>query len=177
MALFGSVRDSNLFKSINRELLHNIIDTEVLVYQVNTEQTSYNFYGESDKMVYYTPTLIHALVTVDDQQWTDSDSGLDVSQTATFAFLKDDLVNVNVKPQPGDIVEYRSRFFELDSVIENQLVAGKDPDNWFGGSSHGASMSIIYAAHVTRQSTLNIVPTRFGSNTPVTKQSTLPSNI
>jgi hypothetical protein len=73
MALFGSVRDSNLFKSINRELLHNIIDTEVLVYQVNTEQTSYNFYGESDKMVYYTPTLIHALVTVDDQTWTDSD--------------------------------------------------------------------------------------------------------
>jgi hypothetical protein len=105
-------------------------------------------------MVYYTPTLIHALVTVDDQQWTDSDAGLDVSQTATFAFLKDDLVNVNVKPQPGDIVEYRSRFFELDSVIENQLVVGKDPDYTYsdadGLPDTGTSLSIIVNCHYTR---------------------------
>jgi hypothetical protein len=117
------------------------------------------------------------LATVDEQVWTSEDYGTDLTQNAVFAFLKDDLVNNNIKPEPGDIVEYRSRFFELDSIVENQLVAGKDPDNWFGGNSHGASMSIIYAAHMTRQSTLNIIPTRFGSNPPVTKQSTLPSNI
>ena len=177
MALFGSVRDSNLFKSINKELLHRIIDTEVLYYQVNTEDTAVNFYGESDKMAYYTPTLIHSLVTLDEQTWNDTDFGADISQTATFAFLKDDLLSRDIKPEPGDIIEYKSGFYELDSIVENQFVAGKDPDNWFGGSSHGASISVIYAAHLTRISALNIIPIRYGTNQPVTKQSTLPSNI
>jgi hypothetical protein len=177
MALFGSVRDSNLFKSINRELLHNIIDTEVLVYQVNTSETPSNFYGESDKMIYYTPTLIHALVTLDEPTWNDTDFGADVSQTATFAFLKDDLVSRNIKPEPGDIIEYKSGYYELDSIAENQFVAGKDPESWFGGDTFGASISIIYNAHLTRISALNIVPIRYGANQPITKQSTLPSNI
>jgi hypothetical protein len=176
MALFGSVRDSSLFKSINRELLHNIIDTEVMLYQLNTETSIENLYGESDKS-YYTPFLVHSLVTVDDDVWNDTEFGADISQTATFAFLKDDLLDKNVKPEVGDIIEYRSRFFELDGLVENQLVAGKDPDNWFGGDSFGASISVIYAAHMTRISALNIIPIRYGTNQPITKRTSLPSNI
>ena len=177
MALFGSVRDSNLFKSINKELLHRIIDTEVLFYQINADDTAVNFYGESDKKVFYTPILIHSLVTLEEPIWNDTEFGADVSQAAVFAFLKDDLVERNIKPEPGDIIEYKSGYYELDSIAENQFVAGKDPDNWFGGSSHGASISIIYNAHLTKVSSLNIVPIRYGTNQPITKQSSLPSNI
>ena len=176
MALFGSVRDSNLFKSINKELLHRIIDTEVLYYELNTETSIENLYSESDKS-YYIPNLVHCLVTVDDQTWNDTDFGPDVAQTATFAFLKDDLVEKSIKPEIGDIIEYRSRFFELDGLVENQLVAGKDPENWFGGDTHGASISVIYAAHMTRISALNIIPIRYGTNQPITKRTSLPANI
>ena len=177
MALFGSVRDSNLFRSINKELLHRIIDIEVLLYQVNPDATATNFYGESDKMSYNTPVLVHCLVTLDEPTWNDTDFGPDVSQTAIFAFLKDDLIEKNIKPEPGDIIEYKSGFYELDSIAENQFVAGKDPESWFGGNTHGASISIIYNAHLTRISALNIVPIRYGTNQPITKQSSLPSNI
>ena len=135
-----------------------------------------NLYDESSKKVYNTPTLISSLVTLDDQAWTSEDYGSDVTQTATFAFLRDDLVDFNTPIKIGDIVEYKSRFFEIDSVIENQTVMGKNPDNWFGGDTHGYNVSIICQAHMTRQSNLNIVQTRFG-NSVTSKDITLPKNL
>lgn len=176
MALFGSQRDVSLFRSLNKELLHRFIDTEVLIYKLNLNATNVNLYEETDSKVYDTPVLIHSLVTLDDEQWTSEDYGSDVTQTATFAFLRDDLVDNNTPMQVGDIVEYKSRFFEIDSVVDNQYVVGKDPDNWFGGDTHGYNVSVICQAHMTRQSKVNVVKTRFG-NSVTTKDNTLPNNL
>lgn len=176
MALYGGQRDVSLFRSLNKELLHRIIDTEVLVYKLNLNSTNSNVYDEFANKVYEVPVLIPCLVTVDDSAWNSEEFNSDVTQTATFAFLRDDLVTKNLPIQIGDIVEYRSRFFEIDSTNENQLVVGKDPDNWFGGEKHGYSVSIVYQAHMTRQSKLNIVQTRFG-NSETIKNQTLPKNL
>ena len=45
MALFGGKRDVSLFRSLNRELIHRYIDTEVLVYKLNLINTTTNLYG------------------------------------------------------------------------------------------------------------------------------------
>jgi len=176
MALFGGERDISLFRNINKELIHRIIDTEVLVYKINLVATDTNLYDESDNKVYDAPTLIPCLANVDAQQWTSEDYGSDVTQTATFAFLRDDLVDLDISIEIGDTLEYRSRFFEIDGIEENQNFAGKNPDNWFGGSTHGYSVSIICQAHMTRQSKLNIVKTRFG-NSETIKNKILPKNL
>ena len=176
MALFGSARDSSLFRSLNKELLHRVIDTEVLVYKLDLISTTTNIYDETDTKVYSQAVLIHSLVTLDDQAWASEDYGSDVTQTATFAFLRDDLVDFNTPLQIGDIVEYKSRFFEIDSIIENQTVMGKNPDNWFGGDTHGYNVSVICQAHMTRQSKVNVVQTRFG-NSVSTKDTQLPPNL
>lgn len=177
MAIFGSARDMSLFRSVNKEMLHKYIDTEVLFYKLNLDATATNLYDETDKKVYNTPQLIYSIVTLDDQTWTSDDYGMDSTQTATFGFLRDDLVSINIVPEVGDILEYKSRFFEVDNVNENQFVAGKDPDNWFGGASHGYNVSIVCQAHVTRQSKLNIVQTRFGNSVASNKNTILPNNI
>ena len=176
MALFGGQRDVSLFRSLNKELIHRFIDTEVLFYKLNLNATTTNLYDESDHKVYDSAVLIHSIVTVDDQQWSSEDYGSDVTQTVTFAFLRDDLVENNLPVEIGDIVEYHSRFFEIDSIIENQVVAGKDPADWFGGDTHGYNVSIICQAHMTRQSKVNIVKTRFGNSTSI-KDNTLPNNL
>jgi len=175
MALFGGQRDASLIRSLNRELIHRLIDTEVLFYKINLNSTSTNLYDETDYKQYDAPVLIPCLVTFDDPTWSAEDYGPDVTQTATFAFLLDDLVDDSNKPEVGDIVEYHSRFFEIDSTISNQVFAGKDPSDWFGGDTHGYSVSYICQAHQTRQSKVNIVKTRFGGPTPI--KSTLPSNL
>lgn len=176
MALFGGSRDVSLFRSINRELLHRIIDVEVLVYKLNLSSTTMNVYDETTNKVYDSAVLIPSLITIDDQSWNADDYSADITQTATFAFLRDDLVDRNIPISIGDIIEFKSRFFEIDSIVENQNVVGKDPDSWFGGSDHGYNVSIICQAHVTRQSKLDIVETRFG-NSITTIDYTLPSNL
>lgn len=176
MALFGSSRDASLFRSVNKELIHRYIDTEVLVYKLNLSATTTNLYDETDNKIYNEAVLIPSIVTIDDQQWNSEDYGSDVTQTATFAFLRDDLVDNNVPVEIGDVIEYRSRFFEIDAIIENQNVAGKNPDNWFGGDTHGYNVSVICQAHMTRQSKVNIVKTRFG-NSSTMKNITLPNNL
>jgi hypothetical protein len=175
MALFGGQRDASLIRSLNRELIHRLIDTEVLFYKINLNSTSTNLYDETDYKQYDAPVLIPCLVTFDDPTWSAEDYGPDITQTATFAFLLDDLVDDSNKPEVGDIIEYHSRFFEIDSTISNQVFAGKDPSDWFGGDTHGYSVSYICQAHQTRQSKVNIVQTRFGGPTPM--KSTLPSNL
>jgi len=164
MALYGSARDVSLFRHLNRELIQRYIDVEVLFYKLNLDSVVTNIYDESDKKVYSNPVLVHCLVTLDDQSWTSDDFGPDVTQTSQFAFLRDDLVDKTVSPEIGDVVEFKSRFFEIDALIENQAVVGKDPDSWFGGNSHGYNVSVICQAHMTRQSKLNIVQTRFGNS-------------
>ena len=176
MALFGGQRDVSLFRSVNRELLHRIIDTEVLIYTLNLNATETNIYEETDKKVYNTPTLIHCLVTLENEQWNSDDFGSDISQLGTFAFLRDDLVDNDVPVHVGDIIEYRSRFFEIDSVYDNQTVVGKDPESSFNIYEHGYNVSITCTAHMTRQSKLNIVKTRFG-NSVTTKDNRLPNNL
>lgn len=175
MALFGNNRDMSLFRHLNRELIHTLIDTEVLVYKLNLNSTNTNIYDETDSKVYYQPELIHCLVTTDEQMWTNEDYGNDVTQTAIFAFLKDDLVDRDLVIEIGDIIEYQSSFFELDGIVENQRFVGKDPDNWFGGDGHGYSVSIVFQAHMTRQSKLNLINTRFGQSEDITRQ-TKPKN-
>jgi len=176
MALFGSARDASLIRSLNRELLQRWIDTEVLVYKINLNSTATNLYDETDSKAYDAPVLIHSLVTLDDLTWQNEEYGFDSAQTAQFAFLLDDLVDKDVRPEVGDVIEYKSRFFEIDGENENQYLAGKNPDNWQGGDSHGYSVSIIYTAHMTRQSQLNIVQTRFGNSVSI-KDVTLPKNL
>lgn len=176
MALFGGQRDISLFRSVNRELLHRIIDTEVLMYTVNLNATQTNIYDESDSKVYNPPILLYSLVTLENEQWNSDDYGSDVTQRVTFAFLRDDLVDNNLLVQVGDIIEYTSKLFEIDSMYDNQYVVGKDPENAFAGNTHGYNVSIICEAHMSRQSKLNIVKTRFGNSVSI-KDSTLPNNL
>ena len=176
MALFGGQRDASLIRSLNKELIHRWIDTEVLFYKLNLLATSTNIYDETTSKTYQSAVLIPSIVTFDDPTWAADDFGMDVNQTATFAFLLDDLVENNNKPEIGDILEFHSRFFEIDSTVSNQVFAGKDPGDWFGGDTHGYSISYIVQAHQTRQSKVNIVKTRFG-NSGTIKNSTLPNNL
>jgi hypothetical protein len=176
MALFGGQRDVSLVRSLNKELLHRFIDTEVLVYKLNLNATTSNIYEESDAKVYNQPILVYSLATVDDTVWTTEEYGSDVTQNASFAFLRDDLVTLDAHVEIGDIIEYRSRFFEIDAIEENQNWVGKNPDNWFGGDTFGYSVSIICQAHMTRQSIVNIVQNRFG-NSETNKTKSLPRNL
>tara|TARA_R110002096_G_scaffold349043_1_gene542156 strand:- start:157 stop:663 length:507 start_codon:yes stop_codon:yes gene_type:complete len=156
MALFNSSKDAAFINTIGHELISDIIEQSVHVYKLDANAVDDNLYGEgSSGKSYKSLVRVPCLITREDQEWTDSEFGVDVSQTATFAFLKDMLINVaNIVIEVGDIIEHDNAFWEIDSTIENQYWGGKRPDDDI--MSGGSSISIIAAAHITRRSALSI---------------------
>jgi hypothetical protein len=128
MALFGSARDISAFRHMNRELLWDIITQQVSFYKLKLNETVFNIYGEASGEKYYDgPTLFNCLITRIDQQYADASYGVDFNWQIQAAFLKDDLVDGQYVPEVGDIILYQENYYEVNSIIMNQLFVGKDP--------------------------------------------------
>jgi len=180
MALFGGSRDISLFHNLNKELINDLIQTEIAYYKFALEQTQVNVYGESSKKNYYEPLKISCLIDRSDQAWSSNEFGSDVNQTIKYQFLKEDLKTINLIPEVGDFLLFRNNFYEVDEKIENQLILGRDSDYSISAETmaFGESFSIIINTHISRVEKLNLIPLREGKY-PTTKRlgETLPSGV
>jgi hypothetical protein len=166
MALFGGLRDVSLFKNISRELINDIIQTEVAYYKFALEQTNANVYGEAPGKNYYEPLKLAGLFDRTDQAWSSDDFGPDINQTIVFRFLKQELRDMNLVPEIGDLILFKNNFYEVDSKVENQLILGKDPDYAVSRETlnFGDSFSIIVNTHISRIEKVNLIPFRGDEN-------------
>lgn len=150
--LFGSNRDFNLLVSINRELIKDVVEQEVLYYKLDLYGTESNIYGEAMTKTYLEPVKLNCLVTRGDQVITNDEFGPDLIREMSFAFLRNDLEDIVTYPEVGDIVMWHEDFFQVDTVRENQLFLGRDKSynltNYAG--QFGSSLSIIVDTHLTR---------------------------
>ena len=171
MALFGGSRDISLFKSLSKELINDIIQTEVAYYKFALEQTNVNVYGEAPGKNYYEPLKIASLINRQDQSWSSDDFGPDVNQIIDFRFLKQELKDINLLPEVGDLILFRNNFYEVDSRTENQLFMGRDPDYALSTETidFGGSYSIIVNTHISRVEKINLIPLRGGKYPTTTK--------
>ena len=179
MALFGKSRDVCLFHNLNKELLNDIIQTEIGYYKFALEKTTSNVYGESMGKMYYEPVRIACLIDRKDQEWSSNDFGSDVDQTIGFQFLKKELKDINLVAEVGDLLLFRNNFYEIDSKIENQLILGRDPDYAIstGTIDFGYSFSILVNAHMSTIEKLNLIPLRGGKYPSTTKITDGTSNL
>jgi hypothetical protein len=169
MALFGSARDASLIRSVNRELINKYIDTEVGFYKLDLEASKRNIYDESDNKVYYAAMKINSLILRDTKSSLLDDYGGDVSRTVTFGFLRDDLKDINIIMEVGDIIQYNGEYHEIDNVSSSEFFGGKNPSLDLGFTlgergEFGYNLSIVCETHVTRKSSLNIQELRSGIN-------------
>lgn len=150
--LFGSNRDFDLLVGINRELLKDIVEQEVLYYKLDLYSTEANIYGEAMDKTYLSPVKFNCLITRGDQIVSTDEFGPDLSREMSFAFLKKDLEDVVTVPEVGDIVVWHENYFQVDTVRENQLFVGRNKQYNLTsyGENFGTSLSIIVDAHLTR---------------------------
>jgi hypothetical protein len=160
--LFGSKRDFNLLVNINRELLKDIIEQEILYYKISLEQTQTNIYGEATEKIYNQPIKLNCLITRGDQVVSVDEFGPDLGREVSFAFLRPDLEDTVTVPEVGDIVEWHNDFYMVDTVRENQLFLGRDSSYNLTdyGQLYGSSVSIIVDTHLTRIDALGLVNVR-----------------
>lgn len=156
MALFGGKRDMALFSKINKELITDIIDTEVYYYKIILEDTKRNLYGEGKDKVYYSPVKIPTLVDRTNAEQIFDEFGSSYTRNVNFYFLRDTLVEKNILPEVGDVIEWNDEQHIVDVTFQNQFFAGKNPETWDGGDEHGYSVSIICETHVAKRSQLKL---------------------
>jgi len=160
--LFGSNRDYNLLVNINRELLKDIVEQEILYHKLSLEDTDVNLYGEALQKSFWSAVKLNCLITRGDQVIDIDDFGPDLGREASFAFIRQDLVDTNVVPEVGDIVQWHNDFYEVDTVRENQLFLGRDNSYNLAsyGQNYGSSLSIILDCHLTRADRVGIAEVR-----------------
>tara|TARA_R100000030_G_C3209438_1_gene112946 strand:- start:87 stop:572 length:486 start_codon:yes stop_codon:yes gene_type:complete len=151
---FYGNKDLATFEKFNKELLGEpniddcgIIDQFVILYRISVYDTETNMYGEaSEGKVYKQGVKLPCIVDAEDFDFDISDFGADNRQNVSFAFQRAYLVDVNLKPDIGDILKWNDGYFEVNTYNENQLIGGQ-PDN---------SHSIVVQAHLTRMPTTNL---------------------
>ena len=160
--LFGSNRDFDLLVNINRELIKDIVEQEILYHKLSLEDTNVNLYGESLQKSFWNAVKLNCLITRGDQVIDIQEFGPDLGRQASFAMLRPDLEDVNVVPEVGDIVQWQNDFYEVDTVRENQLFLGRDKSYNLTSttSGFGSSLSIIVDCHLTRADKVGIAEVR-----------------
>ena len=152
MALYGKARDVRLFRGLNTELLHKIIEQQVGYYKVKLDDTPDNVYGEAQSKTLVGPVLIKCLLDRGAQTETNDDFGVDRNRTLEARFFRYDLVQANVVPEIGDVILLNEDYYEVNNLVENQLVVGKDPDYPYSETvdDFGESHSIIAQCYWSR---------------------------
>ena len=166
MALFGSGRDFSMMRHVNRELMGNVITQQASFYKYKLEETKVNMYGEAAGEKFFDgPYIFNCLINRRDQEYPDSDLGVNFQWGITFAFLRDDLVDSMYVPEIGDIVLYQEGYYEIDTLNANQYFVGKNPDypnntNPLnpGLEKFGANISIVADTHYVPADKYNISP-------------------
>ena len=150
--LFGSSRDFNLMTKLSRELIKDVVEQEVLYHKISLEDTDVNLYGEAMQKSYFNAVKLNCLITRGDQVIDIQEFGPDLGREASFAFIRQDLVDASVVAEVGDILQWHNDFYEVDTVRENQLFVGRDS----GYNLARSSVSIIVDCHLTRADRVGI---------------------
>lgn len=151
MPRFVSQRDFEFFQHINREIVVDVVDVEVVLYKIINDIVSVNIYGESTEKTRYRGISLNALIKYQKGEAnTEAGFGYDSNQqNIEFRFARKLLQDVNVYPDVGDIVGYNQNFYEINNITDAQLIASRPEYNH----------NIICVAHLTRRSAINIEET------------------
>lgn len=151
MPRFVTKRDFDFFQHINREIVVDIVDVEVILYKIINDIVKVNIYGEAVEKPTYRGISLNALIKYPKKlAETEDGFGYDVAQTdVEFRFVRKTLQDVSVYPEVGDVIKYNENFYSINNVNEAQLIANRPEYN----------QTIVCECHLTRRSTFNIEDT------------------
>ena len=143
---FSLERDINFFKSISQELVNDIVTTLVVLYKLSISDSPTNIYGESTSKTYYQGVECPCLIDRGETTANYEGMGSDISQTVSFRFNRFTLESNKFYPEIGDIIFHNNAYFEVDNVLEDQLIAGRPEEKY----------SIICETFMTKRSNIQI---------------------
>ena len=145
---FWSDRDNKAIDQFNKELVEDVVQTTCTLYSVSVEETETNIYGEAKGggKNYKKPVSIPCLISHEDINYQTTELGPSAGQSVSFAFLRNKLVELNLRPKIGDVINWNYAYFEINSINENKLLGGDVEKNH----------DFIAVCHMTRRSRLGL---------------------
>jgi len=146
MPLFVTPQDYAFMTGINREIINQIIETNVIIFSLDKSENPVNLYGENLEKIYRAGIECNALITHDDPQHADDAFGPNIFQNIICGFLRSELQEKDFYPEKGDVVKWNDSYFEISQTIDNQLIAGRV----------GIPHSILCTAVMVNRSSINV---------------------
>ena len=146
MPKFLQARDIDLFKSIARELVDDVVQNTIVLFKINMNETKVNIYGEALNKTWYPGVELYALYSKSPEDIVYEGFGPEMQQNITFKLDRIMCEEKNVYPEVGDVIFFDTSYYEIDNTNEIQFIGGS-PDN---------SFSIVCETFMVSKSTLNI---------------------
>ena len=139
-------RDIELFKSIAREMLDDVVENICVLFKVNLNETKVNLYGEALNKTWQPGVKLNVLINKTRQDADYAGFGADTSQNIEFRFDRWMLEEKNSYPEIGDVIYFDNSYYEIGNTSEVQFVGGLSENNF----------SVVCSTFMVRKSQLNI---------------------
>jgi hypothetical protein len=143
-------RDLQLFRSIARELVDNVIENTCVLFKVNLNETKVNIYGEAMNKTWHPGVELFVLIDKEPDNATYEGFGPEEQQNITFKFDRLLCEERNVYPEIGDVIYFDDSYYEIDNTNEIQFVGG------LPGENSDRKWSIVCSTFMVSKSNLNI---------------------
>jgi hypothetical protein len=143
---FVPQKEVDLIDAMNEELIDDIVGQTVDIYKITVEDTETNLYGESSTKYYDKGFRVNCLILYNEPEIRQDEFGPDVEGSIEMYFHRTTLKEAGFYPEIGDIVDWNRHYYEMNTVVEPQLIAGH----------HGFNHQIKAVAHKIKTSNLQI---------------------
>jgi hypothetical protein len=146
---FISDQDFETIQQFNEEFVREVVEVVVRFYKMDVDRTKATFRGETapEGKEYSRVIELETLVVPEDQQTDDGEFTYDVDRTANFGFQRERLKEKDFYPQRGDLIEWDEEFFEIENVVDNELL----------GTKYFYRHSIVCDSHRVRVSNTDLI--------------------
>ena len=124
---FVPQKEVDLFDAVNEELIDDIIGQAVNIYKVSLEETDSNIYGEAingGAKIFEEGYQVNCLISFPEPTVDQDELGPDTDGTIEMYFLRTSLSGSGFYPEISDIVDWNDFYWEINAVVEPQLIAG-----------------------------------------------------
>lgn len=142
--------------SYQDDVLVTASNAKVFYYKIDLYNTKTNIYGESIDKWYYPPYEIKCFIDRGAITNTDTEYGVDVSQTVTITVPVGTFAtaSINMTPEVGDVFMEQEIYYEVSS-IDRQFITIPGTDASLG--TPGYIVTYVISAYLTRTSKLNLI--------------------
>lgn len=138
-----------MIQQYNEEFVEEVVEVTVRFFKMDVDRTQVTFRGETAPQgkEYTRVVEMDTLVVPEDQQTDDQEYTYDVDRRANFGFQRERLKEKEFYPQRGDLIEWDEEFFEIENVVDNELL----------GTKYFYRHSIVCDSHRVRTSNTDLI--------------------